>query len=442
MTFRSRVIPTIAALGALCASLTVSASPAAAAGVTINDIDGDGRVDIVLVDQYNGLSAETEGYLSRVIVHYGSGRSEKFSREELGLSSDDAIRSSVVVANLNGDGYADLVISCGQHVMLAFGSATGVQRAGVQDLSVSQVSSVAVVPKPTPLIAVGRGAAAASGYAESGLVTLFPVDASGRAGASVTISQNTPGVPGNDEAGDHFGREVAADDTTLVIGTPLEAIGSVKRAGMVTVLHRAGLTSFSGQAFNQNSPGVIGSVSTGDGFGSTLAIEDGFIAVGSPNETVNGLANAGTVQLFTYTPKSVTPARGFSQNSLGIPGSAEASDRFGDGLAFTRPCAGQRALAVGAYGEDHSRGRVTVVNLSSSASCGNKAFGESDVGISPVGNGDMFGWQLVSVRPHASTDSLLVGMMDAWETRYPYTATVRKVSDSDEGLTFVAPMAS
>lgn len=442
-----RYLSAATGLAAAAAGALVFASPAIAATPTINDIDGDGRVDVVVVDTHNEFVGETETeaehYISRVVVYYGSGQVQKFSREELGLASGDSFHASVAVANLNADGFADLVISGHDHVVLANGSSSGVSKVGVQDLSVRGAGDVVVVAKPTPLVVVGRHSEDVSGMADAGVLTAFPVDASGKAGAGVDITQDSAGIPGTAEAGDFFGMKLAADDSTLVVASTGEDIGGVKNTGMVAILHRTGTTSFSGPGFSQNSAGVAGSNAAYDNFGATLAIEDGYVAVGI-NKTINGRTNAGAVQLFTYTSTSVKPGRGFNQNSSGIPGTAEASDQFGASLAFTRPCAGQRAIAVGAAGEDSFEGRVTMVNLSSTASCKTKTFGPTDINY---GSGKYFdvATSLRSSAASSATDALLtVRGGQIWESKYPYTSAVKKWGSSSlEGLDDIAaPMAS
>ena len=89
-----RYLSAATGLAAAAAGALVLASPAIAATPTINDIDGDGRVDVVVVDTHNEFVGETETeaehYISRVVVYYGSGQVQKFSREELGLASGDS----------------------------------------------------------------------------------------------------------------------------------------------------------------------------------------------------------------------------------------------------------------------------------------------------------------------------------------------------------------
>jgi hypothetical protein len=125
---------------------------------------------------------------------------------------------------------------------------------------------------------------------------------------------------------------------------------------MVTVA-RVSLTS--GQpvgtvrAFDQDSPGMAGSAEAGDALGSSVssARHRGrlvFLA-GSPGETVGTARNAGMVQ-------TLGTGDGWTQQSPGIPGGAEAGDRMGaslGGSVSSRP-------VVGIPGEDEATGAVLV----------------------------------------------------------------------------------
>ena len=95
-------------------------------------------------------------------------------------------------------------------------------------------------------------------------------------------SQNTPGVPGAKESGDNFGWSVAVGDITgdgiddVAVGVVSEGLGSGLRAGMVDILRgsRAGLTGTGAQGFTQNTPGIPGTAENGDSFGGAVQLLD------------------------------------------------------------------------------------------------------------------------------------------------------------------------
>jgi hypothetical protein len=82
-------------------------------------------------------------------------------------------------------------------------------------------------------------------------------------------------VGGLVEAGDEFGEQLASGDfnhdgfADLAAAAPTEDVGTVQKAGAVSVLpgSAGGLTSTGGRLFSQNSPGVPGTAETFDQFG-------------------------------------------------------------------------------------------------------------------------------------------------------------------------------
>ena len=113
-------------------------------------------------------------------------------------------------------------------------------------------------------------------------------------------------------------------------------------AGAVSVAYGswAGLTTSGGRLFTQ----VAGSVEADDQFGAQLAAGDfnhnGFtdLAAAAPEETVGTLPAAGAVSVLYGSGGGLTTTGGqlFTQNSAGVPGTAERGDRFG-GTAFPLP---------------------------------------------------------------------------------------------------------
>ncbi|MFD5713301.1 FG-GAP-like repeat-containing protein [Streptomyces pharetrae] len=96
------------------------------------------------------------------------------------------------------------------------------------------------------------------------------------------ISQDTEGVPGTGEKGDTFGAGLAVADLNrdgladLIVGAPYEAVGEVRRTGMVTVIpgRRSGPLGAGGYTFHQDTPGVPSVNETRDCFGATVSAGD------------------------------------------------------------------------------------------------------------------------------------------------------------------------
>jgi hypothetical protein len=169
----------------------------------------------------------------------------------------------------------------------------------------------------------------------------------GRTGA-VAISQETVGH--HSERGDRFGAAMATGEVTgdayidLIIGIPGEDSG----AGQAIVVHGSatGLAGAKRTALRQGVAGAAGTAEAGDGFGSALSVGNG-LWVGAPGENLGSAADAGVVTRFPV-PLTTVGSVQYQQGTRGVPGTPEKGDRFGAALA------GGSAL-IGAPGEDVGR---------------------------------------------------------------------------------------
>ncbi|MER6286401.1 FG-GAP and VCBS repeat-containing protein [Streptomyces sviceus] len=115
-------------------------------------------------------------------------------------------------------------------------------------------------------------------------VTVALGSASGLKPASTwkSYSQDTAGVPGGKEEEDRFGDAVSAGDINgdgyadVAVGAPGEKLGDKDGAGMVNVLHgsRDGLTGTGAQGFTQDTDGVPGAAEASDNFGGSVSLLD------------------------------------------------------------------------------------------------------------------------------------------------------------------------
>jgi hypothetical protein len=201
------------------------------------------------------------------------------------------------------------------------------------------------------------------GYDDLAIGVPGDAQASGRKGGAVEImygsptglttagsqlwSQDSPGIAGVSEEGDHFGEEVAAGDfdddgyTDLAIGAPREDFAAgFQDDGVVHVLYGSatGITSAGNQLWGPSIDGVPGDPQDWGDFGSVLAA--GNLGRGTPDELVIGyshaVADSGAVIVLYGGRSGITTsgAQYWSQASPGIAENPGQSEQFGIALAI------------------------------------------------------------------------------------------------------------
>jgi hypothetical protein len=183
------------------------------------------------------------------------------------------------------------------------------------------------------------------------------------------FSQSSFGL-GEPELGDRFGASLSSGDfdgdgfSDLAVGVPGEDVGGIGDAGQVQVIFGGvnGLVLGGTQDFNGNEPNDrFGTVLTWANFGRG---PQGDLAVGSPEEDVAGLFDAGEVQVLYGSPTGLDGTnKQVINQTKGSLGPAEAFDRFGAALAAgDLGKTGLAELAVGARGEDLGPPRDTIAD--------------------------------------------------------------------------------
>ena len=184
--------------------------------------------------------------------------------------------------------------------------------------------------------ASGRGGA---GLGRTGAVYLFFSTASGP-GTGARVRLPYAGFPG-----DGFGSSVAVEgrrwaprgeqvvgDVRIWVGIPGRDVAGHVDAGAVAYYKVTAGGQVSGPTlYTQNSPGVPGTAEAGDRFGQVLEPLPSGVLVGTPREDVGSKTDAGMI---TALPApGATPAGpgpyAASEDTPGIPGAAEAGDCFG-----------------------------------------------------------------------------------------------------------------
>lgn len=198
---------------------------------------------------------------------------------------------------------------------------------------------------------------------------------------SEIITQATPGVAGRPQPDDNFGRELTWGDfnadgfADLVISATGEDVRGTVDAGQVHVLYGSaqGVLDETGRArgfvVHQNKRGIRDRAERGDAFGISLIASDFDgdrlvdLAVGVPLEDINGKADAGAIHVIYGNGRGLSRRDQFLHQDLAsVPGTADTRDRFGAPLfsqhfigqtladCLNRPCAAE--LVVGVPGEN------------------------------------------------------------------------------------------
>ncbi|KPI06628.1 peptidase S1 and S6 chymotrypsin/Hap [Actinobacteria bacterium OK074] len=275
-------------------------------------------------------------------------------------------------------------------------------------------------------IAIADPRGAVAGKADAGLVRIVYGGGKGTA----EINQDLDWVNGGSEAGDRFGDSLATVDsnedgcTDLVVGTPSEDLGTATDAGMVDVLYGAvdGLGTGAAKDTNYQQGNGNGSIAasspeTGDLMGKALAAGttvagEPFVVIGTPGEALGTITKAGEA-FYVHGGTNVA----VHQDSLDVPGAAEADDGFGAVIA-----ADANHIAIGAPGEaigtDADAGNLAVFdpNKLNSESRPTPLFGldqDLDTVSGGAEAGDLFGASLALVpyRPSGAAtanESILV----------------------------------
>jgi hypothetical protein len=273
-----------------------STAAPATRGVRV-DFNNDGADDLAV-----GVPGEDVGSAvdaGAVTVLYGStggltsAGSQQFTQPVSAVETDDQFGAALATGDVDGDGFADLVVGA-------------------------------------PFEDVG-------GTVDAGAVSVLYGSAGGLTSSD---AQTFVQVGGAVEAGDQFGAALGAGDfdhdgaSDVAAGAPFEDVGTVPDAGAVGVLYGSagGLTTTGGQAFTQ----PVSAVKVDDVFGFALAAgdfdQDGFadLAAGAPFEDVGRTFNGGALSVLYGSAVGLTAAGG---QAFVQPVNVEELDEFGFALA-------------------------------------------------------------------------------------------------------------
>lgn len=339
--------------------------------VPLRDIDGDRYPDLVV-----GLPSRTSSVPGALDIHGSrSGNHVMSATSFAGVNASAGFGKALSQGDVNGDGCEDVAVgdptyAGGGAVVLAYGGDTGVQRGTAVVLKARTAadrygSAVSVSENPRSGAAdvwIGAPGRTVSTLGGAGAIDHYTVSASGVVTLVETITQADTVAHAAPQAGVNFGSVLAQGNQVyggavyVAVGTPAQSVDGKAGAGSVTLLTvpPAGKVS-SGQFFTQDSSGVSGVPEAGDHFGAALTV-DGLVGIGVPGEDLGTLTDAGLVQ-FLWQDTDYSTGTALTQDSSGVPGVAEAGDRFGSALAastLTQACCDDPdnpVMWIGAPGE-------------------------------------------------------------------------------------------
>jgi FG-GAP repeat len=354
------------------------------------DFDADGVDDLAVGVRGEAIGALTEAGSLNVLYGSDGGLSTAGNRQfwqgNAGVvgsaEAGDAFGATVSAGDFDHDGFADLAVGVRSEdigailhagaVNVLYGTAAGLSTAGDQLFRQGAGGVAGTAERADQFgaalasgdfdqdgfadLAVGVSSEAVGTIFAAGAVNLLYGGTGGLSGSgSQLFRQGAGGVGGTAEAEDLFGLAVAAGDfdhngaDDLAIGAPDEMIGPFASAGAVNVLYggTSGLTGSGSQVFWQGKGGVAGVLELGgDQFGWALSTGDfnrnGSVdlAVGVVSEDIGTLPQPGSVESAgavdsiygTTSGLSGAGSQEFTQNTPGVPGTAEDTDSFGGAL--------------------------------------------------------------------------------------------------------------
>ena len=340
--------------------------------VTSADFNRDGRADLVVSSPDEDTSKKNVGGFT---VFYGtkSGLSTRaYSTGVEGSSANERVGLSLTAGDFNHGGHADFAYS-GTYGWGWFAFETGARPAQVVQHRLSVPGAQAAAATPVTA-AVYSGDVLGLGYPQVVLAWRDPKSAQYRNDVSIWAAKDSHGLIIKSHVSAEIGPIAVGDfngdrHADVAIGQPGDGGHA---GGRVTVFAGSanGVSPLAQTSFTQNTAGVPGASTAGNRFGADLSVgdvnKDGKVdlAVGAPGVKVGSAAGAGGAYVLFGRANGLTGtgAQWLSQDTAGVPGSAERGDAFGAQVALLDHNRDGRAdLTIGAPGENRGDGSVTLI---------------------------------------------------------------------------------
>ncbi|WP_371578500.1 FG-GAP-like repeat-containing protein [Streptomyces sp. NBC_01314] len=367
------------------------------------DFNKDGYADLAVGATGEGVGVDT--YVGQVTILWGGKKgltSGTALPQPSTIAAEHSYSQGLAAADFNGDGSPDLTV-------------TGEWQTRIYNGPFKKTTGNAASASYVGTVGATRDVGAGDITGDKAAERLYPYPTTSHPGGQVryhtyngkkTVVVDMPKAEGNrrvtvgDINGDGYGDLVLANP-----GDPAMQDGAGHLGGQVEIWYggKGGpdLTQ-TPTVINQDTPGVPGKGEESDFFGGSLSIGDingdkyADIAVGAQYEGLNGKRWVGTVTVLYGSAAGLTTKRAatYSQDTAGVPGTAETQDGFGSAVRLIDLDKNGRAeLVVSAPGEN-ARGALLVLKGTASGltTKGAKSITAANVGLKETANS--FGVQL------------------------------------------------
>ncbi|MET9498411.1 FG-GAP-like repeat-containing protein [Streptomyces sp. NPDC006552] len=370
------------------------------------DFNHDGFDDLAVGAAYEEVDGDKTGGLVQVLWGSPSGLSGGTTLTDPAPGSHDFWGRTLAAGDYDGDGKDDLAVgSSGASVYVFKGGTAKTGTLGGQYAFKPPVQNASSDPHyngPVTLVAGdvngdGRSDLVVDGYdteTESAWNKNFylPGTASGLTGNNAVGL--TPGIITDigDVDNDGYG-----DIVSGIVWDKDSGVPGATDGGKVALTHGSASGPAGTTTISQNTGAVPGASEKGDGFGGELSLGDINgdhyldLVVGADFEDIDGVTDTGSVTVLYGSAQGIDTTSNiqyFSQNSAGVPGADEKSDRFGSEVKLTDVTGDGRAdLTIGSFGENNYDGQLTYLPSAGTklTTTGGRYFMAPDVGVSTAG---------------------------------------------------------